>query len=72
MDKNMPANARNKGSIPGQGSCHMLQSSYACLPQILTPEHSRAGKLQLMSPCAATTEAHAPRACALHQGRPLQ
>ena len=28
--------------------------------------------LQLLSPCAATTEAHAPRACALQQEKPPQ
>ena len=27
VDKNLPANARDKGSIPGQGRFHMLQSN---------------------------------------------
>ena len=34
--------------------------------------HSRAHEPQLLSPCAATREAHMPRACALHQEKPLQ
>ena len=33
---------------------------------------SRAHEPQLLSPCAATREAHMPRACALHQEKPLQ
>ena len=34
--------------------------------------HSRAQELQLLSLCAAATEAYAPRACAPQQNKPLQ
>ena len=52
--KNPPANAGDTGSSPGPGRSHMPQSSWACVPQLL-------------SPCAATAEAHVPRARALNQ-----
>ena len=45
VDKNLPANAGDTGSIPGPGGFYMLQSN--CKPQLL-------------SPCMATTEACAP------------
>ena len=32
--------------------------------------HSRAQELQLLSPCAATAEAHEPRVCALQEKPP--
>ena len=57
--KNPPANARHMGSIPVPGRSHMPRSNQACAPQLL-------------SPCAATTEAHVPRAGALQQEKPLQ
>ena len=41
------------------------------VPQLLSL-HSRAQEPQLLSPRATTTEAHAPRACALQQEKPLQ
>ena len=40
-------------------------------PQLLSL-HSRAREPQLLSPHATTTEAHAPRAHALQQEKPLQ
>ena len=43
--KNPPANAADMGSSPGLGGSHMLQSNYACAPQVLSPH-------------ATTTEAH--------------
>ena len=52
MDKNSPANAGYMGSIPGPGRFHMPQSNWAHAPQLLSLR-------------AATTEARAPRACAL-------
>ena len=47
------------GSIPGPGRFHMPQSNWAHGPQLL-------------SLCVATTEACAPRACAVYQEKPLQ
>ena len=54
-----PANAGDTGSIPGPGRSHMPRSNSACVPQLLSL-CSRARKPQLLSPCATTTEAHAP------------
>ena len=45
---------------------------WAHTPQLLKPVHSRACILQLLSPRAATTEAHAPRAHAPQQEKPPQ
>ena len=69
--KNPPANAGDTGSSPGPGRSHMPQSKYAHAPQLLSLR-SRACEPQLLSPCAATTEARAPRARALQQEKPLQ
>ena len=44
--------------------CH---NYWACVLQLLKPVCSRAQVPQLLSPCAATTEAWAPRACAPQQ-----
>ena len=41
-------------------------------PQLLKPECPRGSKPQLLSLCAATTEAHAPRACASQREKPAQ
>ena len=49
----------------------MLQSNYACVPQLLNL-CSRAHESKLLSPCAATTEARAARAHVLQQKKPLQ
>ena len=57
--KNLPANAGDTGSISGQGGSHMPWSNQACAPQLL-------------SPCALTTGAITPRACAPQQEKPLQ
>ena len=59
MDKNLPANAGDMGSIPGPGRFHMPRSSQGHVPQLLSPR-------------AATTEAHVPRAYARQQEKPLQ
>ena len=59
MVKNPPPNAGDTGSIPGLGRSHMPQSNQARAPQLL-------------SPCAATTKARAPRARALQQQKPPQ
>ena len=47
--KNLPANARDTGSIPGLGKFHMLQSNWAHAPQFLSPP-SKAHELQLLKP----------------------
>ena len=57
--KNPPAKAGDTGSSLSPGRSHMLQSNYAREPQLL-------------SPCATTTEAHAPTASAPQQKKPLQ
>ena len=64
MVKNLPANAGNTGSSPGLGRSHKLRSNLARAPQLLSLD-SRAREPQLLSPCAATTEARMPRARAL-------
>ena len=74
MVKNLPANAGDTGLTPGLGRSHMPWSNEACAPQLLSlcsralvpqllkPACSRACVPQLLVPCAATTEAHVPRA----------
>ena len=69
--KNPPANAGDAGLSPGLGKYHMPRTSEARAPQLLSLR-SRASKPQLLSPCATTTEAHAPRARALQQEKPPQ
>ena len=69
--KTPPANAGDTGSIPGPGRSHMPQSNWARVPQLLSL-CSRAHEPQLLSPRAATTEAHVPRAHAPQQEKPLQ
>ena len=64
--KNPPAGAGDTGSSPGPVRSHMLQSNEARAPQLLIL-CSRACKPQLLSPCATTTEACAPRARAPQQ-----
>ena len=46
--KNRPANAGDKGSIPGPGRSHMLWSKLASAPQLLS--------LRVWSLCSATRE----------------
>ena len=57
MDKNLPANEGDTGSIPGR--FYKPWSNKVCAPQLL-------------SLWAATTEACVPRAYALQQEKPLQ
>ena len=59
MVKNLLANERDMGSIPGPGRSHMPRSNQAREPQLL-------------SPCATATEAHMPRARAPQQEKPPQ
>ena len=63
---NPPANAGDTGSSPGPGRSHMPGSNYVNASQLLSLR-SKARKPQLLSPCATTTEARAPRAHALQQ-----
>ena len=58
-------------------TCHgatkpVRHNYWAGTPQLLKPMHSRASLLQLLRPCAASTEAHAPRARAPQQEKPPQ
>ena len=49
MVENLPANAGDTGSSPGQGRSHMLRSNWAHEPQLLS--------LSIWSLCSATREA---------------
>ena len=69
--KNPPANVGDRASSPGLGRSHMPRSNKAHVPQLLSL-CSRAREPQLLSPRAATTEAHAPTARALQQEKPPQ
>ena len=69
--ENPPANAGDTGSSPGPGGSHMPQNNQAHVPQLLSLR-SRAHEPQLLSPRSTSTEARAPRACALQQEKPLQ
>ena len=37
VDKNLPANAGDMGSIPGLRRCHMPENNSAHAPQLLSP-----------------------------------
>ena len=69
--ENPPANAGDTGSSTGSGRSHMPRSNEAHAMQLLSL-HSRAREPQLLSPRDTTTEACAPRSCALQQEKPLQ
>ena len=71
MDRNLPANARDTGLIPGPGKIHMLKATKVPVPQLLSL-CSRDPEPQLKSPCSPPTEAGAPRAHAPQQEKPLQ
>ena len=58
MVKNLPANAEGMGSILDPGGSHMPWSNKARESQLLSL-CSRVSELQLLSPCATTTEARA-------------
>ena len=55
--KNLPANARDMGSIPGPGRTHMLQGNYTRAPQLLNL-CSRAWKPQLLKPLSPEPVLH--------------
>ena len=71
MDKNLPANARDRGSILGPGRFHIPRNKLDCVPQLLS-WRPRAWEPQILSPGAKSTKTHVPRACALLQEKPLQ
>ena len=70
-NKNPPARAGDMGLIPGLGSFHMLQSSQAHVPQLLSPCSRDQGTAPTESPCR-NAEAPAPKACDMQQEKPLQ
>ena len=51
--------------------CQEDPTCCGAVPQLISLS-SRAQELQLLTPCAATTKAPAPRACALQQEKPVQ
>ena len=64
VDKNLPANAGDTGSIPGSGKIpHAVDQLNLC---------ATTTEPLLSSPQAATPEAHLPRAQAPQQEKPLQ
>ena len=67
---NLPANARDLGSIPGPGGSCILQSNVVYALQLLIL-HSRAHEPQVHSLQTAPIEACVPRARALQQEKPL-
>ena len=69
MVKNPPANAGDTGLSPGKIPHAVEQLS---LHTTTTEPASRACEPQLLSPCAAATEARVPRARAPQQEKPLQ
>ena len=71
VGKNLPANARDTGLMPGPGWSHMPRSKKARAPQLLSLR-SRARKPQLLSLQATTTEACMPRAHTPQQEKPPQ
>ena len=71
MVESLPANAGDTGLSPGPGGSHMTRSGWARAPRLLGL-CSGARESQLLSPRAATAEAHAPEARAVQQGGPLQ
>ena len=66
-----PANSGDTGSSPGPGGSHMPRSNWACAPQLLSL-HSGVCGLQLLSPRATTSGAHAPGTCDPQWERPPQ
>ena len=67
----LPAGAGGTGSGPGPGRSHVLWSSWARAPRVLSL-CSGARELQLLSPCDTTAEAHASGARAPQRERPPQ
>ena len=65
--KNLPTSAGDTDSIPDRGRSHRPWSTWVPVPRLLRLG-SRGRKLQPLRPCAAATEAHAPRA--LQQEKP--
>ena len=58
--KNLPCNTGDTGSIPEPARSYVPRGNKACVPRLLSL-HTRAHAQQLLSPRAATTEAHMPK-----------
>ena len=56
--KNLPAKARDTGSIPGPGRSHIPRSNWGHVPQLLSMS-SKVQEVQLLSPSTASPEARA-------------
>ena len=65
--KNLLCNAKDRGSVPGQGRSHMPRGNWDHVPQLLSL-CSRAWKPQLMSPCAVKPRYSATRGAAVMRG----
>ena len=67
---------KNPSANEGDMVQFLVQEDATCCrqlkPQLLMPVCSRVREPQVMSLCAATTEAHMPRACAPQQEKPTQ
>ena len=63
--KNLPADARDVGSIPDPGRSHIPLSDSTCEPHLLKPKCWQLLKPVLVSwsPCSTTREATATRSC---------
>ena len=65
--KNLPANARDMGSISGHGTgSHMLQGSSACAPQLLCPPTLKPVLSKKRSPCNEKPVHHSWRGALAH------
>ena len=71
VDKNSLASAGDSGSIPNLGRSHIDAEQLSPRARTTAARMLRGRTPQLLSPHAATTEIHAPRACVLQQERPL-
>ena len=58
VDKNLPANSGDMGSVPGPGRVLILRSNQTPAPTA-DPE-TRTCAPQLLSPCATATKPHTP------------
>ena len=59
--KNSPANARDKGSIPGPGRSHLPLSNWLHAPQLLSLVASRAWESQVLKPAGLEPVLHNKR-----------
>lgn len=71
VGKNRPANAGDMGLLSGPGTWHVLLSSEACVPQLLTL-CSGAQQAATVEPVRHKYCISYPGACALQHEKPLQ